>query len=345
MSKRAAIAKVTGVASNTATSEHSILGSQAVVELAQEISAAIVSSSAGRKQRVPRSACVLIALQIQIVAVGLRRASLVDALGLTAAQASAINLRLNSFVKQKAPYVDLQRVRLLYHAPTDQTFIVSSRKNLWTDVATLTGGTESQRHYPVLWVDARSTPEHTSPTLSAPDAHTTSLITAIHEAVTTDNSLDVLIASRLVSDQKDSNIDAQLVGVALAGFLLEYGSVYCLHDIEQPSVSCAYDVRPPHRMEGAARSEANFAAPPANCLRSQPLIVYRVHWSDSTSKLELLSFSVPQCLCSDGDVEKLGQELVDTFQSRVNGLHTASIFASGSISVEIANVTLHQVAL
>ncbi|SPO24986.1 uncharacterized protein UTRI_01497_B [Ustilago trichophora] len=345
MSKRAAIAKATGVEANTATSDLSILGSQAVVELALEISAAIVSSSAGRKPRVSRSGCNLIALQLLIVAAGLRRGALIDALGLTAAQASAISLRLISFGKQKAQYNDLQRVRLLYHAPTDQTFIVSSRESLWTDVETLTGGTASEHLCPALWVDARSTPEHTFPTLAAPDAHTMSLITAIRKAVTTDNSLDVLIASQPLSEQYGSNIEAQVVGVALAGFLLEYGSVYCLHDIEQTPASCTYDVRPLHRMQRDASSEANFAAPPTNCLGSQPLIVYRVHWSDSTSKLELFSFSIPQCLCSDADVQKLRQALVDTFQSRVNSLQSSSTFASGSISVEMATVTLHQVAL
>lgn len=351
MSKSAAIAKVTGIASRPGSSPHALLDCEAVTELANHLLAAISSATHGRA-RPSRSACSQIALQVLIVAVGLRRAALVDALGLSPAQVLAISTRLAALAKRDgaAGNDDLNCIRLLYHEPTSQTFVVSARSSLWLDADALVGRTAS----PTLWVDARLTAEHTVPTTTKPDAHITGLIATIHEAVKRGHSCRMLVVSPTSHYPSgwESSSDAQLVGIALAGFLLEYGAVYCLHNmspLDNPA-QYGYDVRSITQID-EPMAEADFAASPANCLGSQPLVVLRVMWSaPNAQRLELLSFSVPQCLITNEGIEKLRQVFITTFQRRIESFsQTASSFVdklkSGCISVDIETVTLSQVAL
>ena len=350
MSKQTAIAKATGVAPNAGGPEQSLLSCRAVVDLAQHISAAIVASSTVRKPRVSRTGCSQLALQILAVAAGLRRAALVDALGLTAAQASAIGLRLGSLSKQNAQCEDLQWVRLLYHAPTSQTFVLSTKESLWADVEALVGRSASLQPYTAVWVDARFASEHAAPTVTVPDSHIISLVSAIHKVALSDDSQDLLIVTGPpIEPRKSSSGDAaeaQLVGVALAGFLLEYGTIYCIHTPTACDVGTShpYDVRPFKASQGEI-AEADFPSSAINCLGSQPLIVFKVLWSDQTSTLELVSFSIPQRLCSEDDADRLRQTLASTFRARLNSLDPTTIFASGRICVDVSAVTLHHVAL
>ena len=335
-------------------SKHQLLESEAVVELAQHISVVAFHSASGRRKvKPPRSGCSQIALQVLLVGHGLRRAALVDALSLSAAQASAISEALDSLSKQAHDEsVALREVRLLYHAATSQTFIVSTRDSLWNDIASLKERSLQQsQSYPVLWVDARSTPQHNAPTATTTDTHTTQLIEAISEAVQRESPGNALVIFQPDQARIDTE-EFQLVGVALAGLLLEYGAVYCLHKVSPSQDVEEYhnEVRP-LKLKGEPTEEASFSASPTNCLGSQPLMLYRVTWSHHTDKMELLAFSVPERLSSEGGVEHLHEALTETFRSRLTRIDSvkSSAFArelsSGSISVDLTTVTLPQVAL
>lgn len=338
-------------------SKHRLLDSEGVVELAQHITVAIQSASGRPKAKPPRSGCSQIALQVLLVGYGLRRAALVDALGLTAAQASAICQKLDPLSKQTSDdWAVLREVRLLHHAATSQTFIVSTRQSLWSDIAHLSEQSQlHQESYPALWVDARSSYEHKSPTIATPDPHIKQLVQAVYKSVQRSESGDVLVVSRQDQEGATAQVDAEeteLVGVALAGLLLEYGAIYRLHDVS--SVGAAdqyrYDVRPVRLMERPLQEES-FSNSPPNCLGSQPLLLYRVIWSHSTDTMELLAFSVPQCLSSDANVQQLREALTTTFQARLSRISSdaPSAFAqeltSGSVTVDLTTVTLPQVAL
>ncbi|KAF6766826.1 hypothetical protein PSEUBRA_000572 [Kalmanozyma brasiliensis GHG001] len=352
MSKRAAIAKAAGFESNERQAEHPLLAKSTVVNLAKHIAGAIASASSGKTARPSRSGCAQLALQILVVAAGLRRAALVDAVGLNIQQASAISLKLASIGQQAGASdgEDLGQVRLLFHAPTSQTFVVSRRKSLWTDVAALSDadGTDQDGKDPVRWIDARYTPAHASPTLSSPDSHVSRLLASIRKAILEDNGHDVLVVSQTPANQaSEMASDAQLAGVALAGFLLEYGAVYCIHDSASLGIASQseYDVRSLHALLEAPTEPAFLASPP-NCLGSQPLALFKVSWSDEAgSSFELLSFSIPQCLITEDDIEQRRASLLSVFQDRGEIVSPKSIFARGSMTVRVSCVTLNQVAL
>ncbi|GAC99013.1 aldehyde dehydrogenase ALDH [Pseudozyma hubeiensis SY62] len=313
--------------------------------LAQHVMDCLTSVST-KRAKASKSACAQLALQILLVAVGLRRAALVDALSLSVKQASAISKKLAG-LSRSTRSEHLVGVRLLLHAPTSQTFIVSTQQNLWSDVRSLTHEADSP---PIagsgLWIDARSTAQHGSPTISSPDPHVCSLISAVHQAIFSDDTADVLVIfpQEVTAAPSHCPNEALLVGVALAGFLLEYGAVYCIHEPSHDAL--CYDVRPLRSAEQSL-PEAEFAASPINCLGSQPLVLFRVLlWIDSSEQsFELLAFSVPQCLCSDDAIERQRMSLGDTFQARIDSLSIGAIFANGRITVNVAAVILPQVAL
>lgn len=310
-----------------------------------------IGSISGRRTKPSRSACAQLAVQVLVVAAGLRRAALVDALSLTVDQASAFGTRLAALSQLPESY-DLREVRLLFHAPTSQTFILSRRQSLWTDVLSLTNNVSLHpRPEQVLWVDVRLTAEHQLPSLSAPDTHGCHLIAAVHISISEDDSGDMLVVSQSHSAHNNtllhSRNDAQLVGVALAGFLLEYGAIYCIHDLTSrfQAEQIRYEVRPFRSLEQAP-IVADFAASPTNCLGMQPLILFRVMWYQaSDSQFELLAFSIPQCFSSDEDTQHRRASLLKTFQARASNVSASSIFASGQIAIDTSRVTLSQVAL
>lgn len=352
MPTSASVASLTRIAPNQRRPLHS----QAIQELAQHLSHAITSATEPKRSRSSRSACAHLAVQVLVVAAGLRRAALVDALALSVAQASAVSLKLASLTKHKAlAYADiLQYVRLLYHVPTAQTFLLSTRQSLWAGLAALSvGALPEHQVYQPLWLDVHRSHDHPAPTLSQPDPHITSLIVSIHQAITSADSDQLLIAPYPLVDPPASKSDAEiqsearLVGVALAGFLLEYGAIYCLHDNSpQPTAaSHRYHVRPLSAAAGEI-TETHLGASPPNCLGSQPLSVYRVLCSNlGGDSFDLLSFSVPRSVSSDRDLEHLRQTLTTTFQTRLADVDMAALFGCGQLAVEVASVTLHQVAL
>lgn len=347
MSKRAAIAKAAGFNVGDSPNEHPLLGEQRVVALAKDLADAIGSASTSKRARPSRSGCAQSALQILVVAAGLRRAALVDSIGLTVEQASAISLKL-ALLGKEASTADLQGVRLLFHAPTLQTFIVSRRGGLWTDVAGLQDTSGSGDDHS-LWVDVRSTPQHNSPTVSRPDAHVSNLLISIRRAVLEDASHDVLVVSQSPSDRTSASYEngAQLVGVTLAGFLLEYGAIYCIHD--PPSIDTVgqhnYDVQPLRSMDRTPM-EPDFAVSPANCLGTHSLLLFKIVWLDEAERsLELLSFSMPRYLITDEEAERRRVSLVDIFQGRVESVSRTSLFAGGRIVADVSAVTLNQVLL
>lgn len=334
MSKRAAIAK----AARATPSEDELLHCVAVTQLSDRLSQAISSASERGKARPSRSGCARLALQMLLVALALRRAALVDSLGLTLAQASAISSKLPSIIEHMQELEDLRQIRVLHHAPTSQTFIVSTRNELWADAAL-----PQQR----LWIDARISSDHASPTLSGPDPHIVSLAEAVREAITEATDPGLLVISTLL----DVQAEAQLAGVALAGFLLEYAAIYCLHDSSPMPTAKRYRVGPLIPSEEPIDDECSVT-PSANCLGCHPLLLCKVLWMGPRSNsMELLSFSIPQDLITDQAMEHLRKSLIATFQSRLDLITPSSsssltaLLASGHISVQVHAVALDQVML
>ncbi|SJX60971.1 uncharacterized protein SRS1_12229 [Sporisorium reilianum f. sp. reilianum] len=353
MSKRAAIAKASGVAPDVGASEHRLLQTRPVGMLARHLMEAISSVPGAKRGRPSRSACSQLALQVLVVAAGVRRAALVDSLDLSTAQASAISSRLATLCKQRSVpgSNDLQHVRLLYHAATGQTFIVGRQQSLWADMSTLDSTARSDSIPKRLWIDARLTADHASPTRASPDSHIRQLLERVHQAILEDATGDVLIVSQAFSDpiraRSDNPGDARLVGVALAGFLLEYGSVYCLHTgtAGDGASHPRYDVRSFGLVESPL-AEPDFAPSPPNCLGLQPLSLFKILWHDAQdARYELLSFSIPQCATTSEETEHARQTFIDVFQTRVDSVPTISVFAHGRISVQVTTVTLHQITL
>ncbi|CDR88205.1 uncharacterized protein SPSC_03866 [Sporisorium scitamineum] len=353
MSKRAAIAKVTGVVSHAGAPEPRPLRTETVAALAKSLAEAISSVSGSRKAKPSRSACSQLASQVLVVAAGLRRAALVDALDLSTAQASAISSRLVALTEQKSVSgsSDLQHVRLLYHGVTGQTFIVSRRQNLWADMSTLDSAAGSDSMPLRLWIDARLTPEHSAPSRTSPDTHVRRLLERVHQTILADTSGDVLIVSQALLDSSSSppgdHVDTRLVGVALAGFLLEYGAVYCLHNgtKTEGALHHDYQVRPLGQIE-TPLLQSDFAPSPPNCLGSQPLFLFKISCRDALgTSFELISFSIPQCNITPEESERARRVLTDVFQTRVDNIQMHSMLANGRISIQITTVVLHQVSL
>jgi hypothetical protein len=135
-------------------------------------------------------------------------------------------------------------------------------------------------------------------------------------------------------------MEHRLVGVALAGWLLEYGAIYCLHTPRSSSDASAllgyfgYTVAPLHEdalldpaledLDGeGAWLDGEAAAATTNSLESQPLILFRVLLSAHDrqgSHLEVMAFSVPRLAVQD--------------PSHSNGLETDS--ASGGSAMRMA---------
>ncbi len=354
MSKRIAIQRARGFLADAGPTESGMLEAEAVVHLAQHLSDAIRTAAEGKKTRPSRSSCLQLALQVLLTAFGLRRAALVDALSLTPAQARAVGSKLEA-VNEDGSHSEaeaLSQVCLLFHTPSSQTFIVSRRAELWTDA-----------NSPTVWVDCRARPEHASPNLIEPDAHVNSLITAVRDAVLACGPADVLIVPFPTTEEPmelDSlQSEAQLVGIALAGFLLEYAAVYCLHDTSSLADvnNLRYNIRP-LQVTDLPHADVEYTSSPQNSLASQPLVLFRVTWirepsfaSSHASELELLAFSIPQSLVTKFDPGNFRSGLATTFQSRLHHISStfaspfANLLASGMISVETNTVTLHQVAL
>ncbi|ETS61228.1 hypothetical protein PaG_05190 [Moesziomyces aphidis] len=354
MSKRVAIQRARGFLADAGPAESGVLEAEAVVYLAQQLSDAIRVSTEGKKTRPSRSSCSQLALQVLLTALGLRRAALVDALSLTPAQARAVGSKLKAINEDgsSSEAEALGHVCLLFHAPSSQTFVVSTRAELWSDA-----------NSPTVWVDCRAGPKHASPNLIEPDSHVTSLITAVHDAVLACGPADALIIPFPTTEEPtelDSlHSEAQLVGIALAGFLLEYAAVYCLHNTSSLADvnNLRYNIRP-LQVTDLPHADVEFTSSPKNSLASQPLVLFRVTWirqtslaSSHASNLELLAFSIPQSLATKFDPGNVRSDLEITFQSRLRSIGSnftspfAKLLASGSISFETNTVTLPQVAL
>ncbi|GAC72878.1 hypothetical protein PANT_7d00320 [Moesziomyces antarcticus T-34] len=352
MSKRVAIQRARGFLADAGRAELGVLEAEAVVHLAQHLSDAIRASTEDKKTRPSRSSCSQLALQVLLTAFGLRRAALVDALSLTPAQARAVGSKLKAINEHgsSSEAEALGHVCLLFHVPSSQTFVVSTRAELWSDA-----------NSPTVWVDCRAGPKHASPNLIEPDAHVTSLITAVHDAVLACGPADALIVPFPTTEEPTDSLhsEAQLVGIALAGFLLEYAAVYCLHNTSSLADvnTLRYNIRP-LQVTDLPHADVEFTSSPKNSLASQPLVLFRVTWirqtslaSSHASNLELLAFSIPQSLATKFDPGNVRSDLATTFESRLHNISSAfaspfaNLLASGSVSVETNTVTLHQVAL